>query len=168
MGNRSSRQQVQQSQQSRQSQRSQSIDVIDKINARLIKLEQHDADQTQLITDKDHKIQRLIEELDALKNHLLSKQIASSTSISSNLGTDETELENELKRAKELSQAHIANFVDDILKDENMNIKYLPDWVEKQLYVNIFTLLISLLQKVLLTSNLKVIGHEMTFDLIAK
>jgi hypothetical protein len=66
---------------------------------------------------------------------------------------------------KEVSRIRINQIVDEMLKDENLNIKYLPDWVEKQIYRNVFTIMISLMDNLFDTTNLRFLGHELSFDL---
>ena len=54
----------------------------------------------------------------------------------------------------------------DLLEDPEINIAYLPDWVEKQIYRNIFSMMLSLLAHTLTTSHLEFLGHRVTFDVI--
>ena len=106
-----------------------------------------------------------------LKIEDLEHQIESLTDI---LNKKEKKKQNNIIYAKrevpnpnedELSEIRINEMVDDLLKDENINIKYFPDWVEKQLYRNVLSLCINLMDSVLDTTNINFMGHQVTFDL---
>jgi len=62
-----------------------------------------------------------------------------------------------------LSQEQIDQFVEGLLNDENVNIKYLPDYVERQLYRNMFTILLEVIKHTTNTAEIKFLGHTMTF-----
>lgn len=68
-------------------------------------------------------------------------------------------------KLKDLSKKRIDSLVNDILKNENINIKYLPDFVEKQIYKNIFTILINLIDKLFDNISINILNHKITFDL---
>ncbi len=105
------------------------------------------------ITDLEKQIESLTE--------LLNKKNASR----SNNSIIYAKRENPNLNEDELSQIRIDEMVDDLLKDENINIKYFPDWVEKQLYRNVLSLCINLMDSVLDTTNINFMGHQVTFDL---
>ncbi len=65
-----------------------------------------------------------------------------------------------------LSEAQIRKFVEELLTDEKVNIGYLPDWVERQLYVNFFNLLIGLLRKTISSTSFQLIGHEVSMVML--
>jgi len=65
----------------------------------------------------------------------------------------------------ELSKHRIEQFVNKLLADKDINIQYLPDFVEKQLYKNVFTILLGLLENILDTTSIKFLGHDLTFEL---
>ncbi len=71
-------------------------------------------------------------------------------------------------KISELSKDRIDAFVEDLLTDENVNVKYLPDFVEKQLYRNIFNMLIGILDNVMETTNVQFMGHQLKFDIVPK
>lgn len=64
-----------------------------------------------------------------------------------------------------LSKEKINEFVEELLNDENINIKYLPDYVERQLYRNIFTIAIGVLEKLLNTTEINMIGHQVKLSM---
>lgn len=65
----------------------------------------------------------------------------------------------------ELSSERINAVVEDLLNDKNVNINYLPDFVEKQIYRNVFSIMIGLLDNMMETTNIHFLGHKLTFDL---
>ena len=69
------------------------------------------------------------------------------------------------KDLTEISRKRINKFVERILDDENINIKYLPDFVEKQIYRNVFNILINLLDNLFDKTTVRFMGHKLTFDL---
>jgi len=67
-------------------------------------------------------------------------------------------------KLSELSEQKIDEFVEEILKDKDINIGYLPDFVEKRIYKNVFTILVNLLDHVVDSTSVKLLGHEINFD----
>jgi len=65
----------------------------------------------------------------------------------------------------ELSKKQIEILVNKLLADENINIKYLPDWVERQLYINVINLIINLLEQLLSGASVNMMGHTLGFTL---
>lgn len=66
---------------------------------------------------------------------------------------------------KNKSKAQIERIVNDLLNDESVNIKYFPDFVERQLYINVISMVIHLLEHFLSESNITFMGHQLSFDL---
>lgn len=64
-----------------------------------------------------------------------------------------------------ISRKRINKFVEKILDDENINIKYLPDFVERQIYRNVFNIFINLLDNLFEKTTVRFMGHKLTFDL---
>ena len=64
-----------------------------------------------------------------------------------------------------VSNGAIERFVDELLKDPNINIYLLPDSIEKPIYVNTLKIVLSLLQKSLNHTNLDIIGHEIKMQM---
>lgn len=65
-----------------------------------------------------------------------------------------------------VSKQKIEKIVDKMLEDENINIPYLPDFVERQLYVNVYTLLLNMLDSVADTTSIEILGHKIKMDLV--
>jgi signal transduction histidine kinase len=63
-----------------------------------------------------------------------------------------------------LSEHMIDEFVEEILKNKDINIGYLPDYVEKRIYKNVFTILINLLDNSVDTTSVQLLGREIKFD----
>lgn len=134
-----------------------------------------------ILNKKEDKHQRNLikteRELVAARNEIkeLQKQIAVLTKINANLNAKVTEAsgfsaavlvqDNKEMQLQEVSKKRIDEVVNSLLADENINMKYFPDWVEKQLYRNVITLMINLCASLLDTASVKCMGHEMTFDL---
>jgi len=130
-------------------------------------------------SDLNEKYGKIIAEKDEYKNQVteLKKQVVSLESINGNLRkelqetknfatTDKAELAARQKaKLSELSKERINQVVEDLLNDKNVNIKYLPDFVEKQIYRNVFNIMINLLDNVLETTSVQFLGHNLTFDI---
>lgn len=68
------------------------------------------------------------------------------------------------KRSKELIQ----EFVKTMLEDENINIKGIPDCIERKIYENVLTLLLRMMDKILGTTDIHLLNHHIVFDVIPK
>ena len=66
-----------------------------------------------------------------------------------------------------ISKMKIEEFVDNMLLRDATNIKYLPDFVEKKIYVNVFSMLLGLLEHLSETSSVEVLGHKIVFGLVS-
>ena len=64
-----------------------------------------------------------------------------------------------------ISRAKIMEWVDDQLKNSEANIAWMPDYVERQLKTDIFTMLLALIDHILETTKIDFMGHEMRFDI---
>lgn len=49
--------------------------------------------------------------------------------------------------------------------NKNINIGYLPDYVEKQIYKNIFSYMMNMFKEIILNSKIQVVGHEITISI---
>jgi hypothetical protein len=67
---------------------------------------------------------------------------------------------------KEKSKQLIHEFVQDLLKNDKVNIKGLPDCIEKKIYENILNMLIGTLDKVLESTDIKLLNHRIIFDIV--
>jgi regulator of replication initiation timing len=64
-----------------------------------------------------------------------------------------------------VSTDHIKQYVDEMLKNSDINIYGFPDAIEKQIYRNIFNMLLNVLDHTLDTSEIKLFGHKIIFDI---
>lgn len=64
-----------------------------------------------------------------------------------------------------VSRMSIEKIVIEMLKNEDLNIKYFPDWVEKKIYTNVFTMMMNLVNEILKTTQLQCIGHEVSVSM---
>lgn len=69
-----------------------------------------------------------------------------------------------LHKDREASRVVIRQYVDDLLKDENVNITGFPDFLEKKIYTNIVTLIVTIIDKVLSSAELRLLNHRISID----
>lgn len=132
----------------------------------------------QILLDSERKLNELRDEnkelnkrLEALKNinKILENKFRNQPiNLENNLKnsiTDETLNEIRKNELSELSKIKIEQFVSQLLADEDVNIKYLPDFVEEQIYKNVFTILISLMENIFKTADIQFMGHSLKFEL---
>ena len=62
-----------------------------------------------------------------------------------------------------ISSDNISKFVDDLLNNREVNMSYLPDGIEKQIYKNLLVYALNIMKEVISTSKVQVVGHEITF-----
>lgn len=60
----------------------------------------------------------------------------------------------------EISKSQIDSFVEKLLSDKNVNVKYLPDFVERQIYRNVFTILLGLIENMADSTEIHIMGHR--------
>lgn len=101
------------------------------------------------------QIQELSRQIESLKtmNSALEKELSQKQSGHNALNTK--------VQLQELSQQKIDEFVEKLLSDKNVNIGYFPDFVERKLYKNIFTLLLGILDNTLATTSINFMGHQL-------
>jgi len=119
------------------------------------------------LLEKDAEISRLQQELQNLKDLLASKDKVSKDEKDALVAALSTTAESD-RNGSALSEEQIRKFVDELLTDEAINIGYLPDWVERQLYINFFNLLIGLLSKTIATTSIELIGHKVNMVMLPK
>ena len=116
------------------------------------------------LNEANLRIKELKKELRSVKhiNRSLEKQLRHKPRIeitnAATLPTQESQL-------SLLSKQQINQFVEKILKNKDINIKYLPDAVEKQIYRNVFTMLINILDNLMETAEIRFLGHNISLDL---
>ena len=105
-----------------------------------------------LMNEKDKQIEELTKQINALKT------------INANLEKEKVTIVDH-KQSKQLSKLRVNEFVDQLLQDHAVNIEYLPDFVEKQIYRNVLNLLIGLLNHTLDSTNIEFLGHDLKFTI---
>lgn len=71
----------------------------------------------------------------------------------------------DLPNKNEISVENIDKFIDELLNDKNVNIKYIPDQAEREIYKNVFLLLIRVIDHTIKSSKIQFLGHEITLTL---
>ena len=113
----------------------------------------------QTIRDLDAENKELKKQLSALKNINIMNQAV----ISANQTVSKDKKTTTIKPS-DVSNEKINDFIDKLLKTDT-NIKYLPDFVERQIYQNILTMGLNILDDMLETTSIQFVGHEIKFDL---
>jgi len=62
--------------------------------------------------------------------------------------SDTNKKENKMVKKISISEAKVDKFVEKILKDQDINIGYFPDFVERKIYKNVFTILVNVLDEI--------------------
>ena len=76
--------------------------------------------------------------------------------------------QNELEKSvvnNEVSKIHVEEFVEKLMKDEEINISWLPDMVEKQIYINVFNMILKILSESFTDTSIGIINHKLKIDL---
>lgn len=63
----------------------------------------------------------------------------------------------------DISKQKIELYVDNLLRNPNINAKYFPDGIEKKLYTNVITMIMSIVEKSIEDININFMGHELSF-----
>jgi regulator of replication initiation timing len=64
-----------------------------------------------------------------------------------------------------VSTEHIKQYVDEMLENQDINIYGFPDAIEKQIYRNMFNMLLNVVDHTLDTSEVVLFGHKIVFDI---
>ena len=62
----------------------------------------------------------------------------------------------------------VDKIVDDIMSSNEINITYLPDLVERQIYKNLIIYIFGIVEKVIKTTKIEFLNHEITFNITPK
>ena len=137
--------------------------------------ESTEAKYKESILEKQHQIDEMEKQIESLKNinNNLQKTIQSFDIKSFDIKSfnieehsiNNTNNVNNKNKLKEISKKKVNLFVEQLLDDENVNIRYLPDFVERQIYRNVFNILINVMDSLVDTTGVKFMGHEIVFDL---
>jgi hypothetical protein len=80
----------------------------------------------------------------------------------------EQQLSNDTKQEIKLSKEMIQNYVNEFLANDENNIDYLPDVVERQIYINIFNKLIQLASGILEKTSIQFLNHTISINVAPK
>lgn len=67
----------------------------------------------------------------------------------------------------EVSKIHVEEFVNKLMNDEEINISWLPDMVEKQIYINVFNMILKILSDSFKDTSVSLINHKLKINLSA-
>lgn len=59
-----------------------------------------------------------------------------------------------------ISRVVVRNYVKEMLKDDNINVDYFPDYVERAIYENVFVMILSMMKHMGDETSIKLLGHE--------
>ena len=65
----------------------------------------------------------------------------------------------------EISVENINKFIDELLNNKNINIKYIPDQAEREIYKNTFLIVMNVLNQTLKSSKIEFMGHQILLSL---
>lgn len=66
---------------------------------------------------------------------------------------------------KRVSIERIQDFVNKLMDNENINIRFIPDAAEKKLYKNILNMMLSILNEIMNETKVEIMGHNIQFQL---
>lgn len=162
--------------------RLENIERIDRNNDGLITKNEID----QWITEQKRDLETYRSSLDLMyqeklasmifQNEELKKEINALKKINENLENKNSELlsnvnanadkkENVDDMIENVSKEKIDEFVNKILQDENVNIGLMPDVIERQIYRNVFTIILGLVSNMANTTSIKFMDHNLCFNL---
>ena len=94
----------------------------------------------------------------------LENEIKKLKSELNTLRIKDTKQDQKLKESEKRKEA-INKYVDELLNDPEINIDYFPDAIEKKLYKNILLKVVSLMDHVLETTEIKFLNSTIKFDI---
>ena len=70
-----------------------------------------------------------------------------------------------MKISNSISTDKIEEFVDGMIQNKSINFTMIPDYIEKKLYVNVFSIVLNILDMLLDSVNVEIMGHKITIDI---
>ena len=67
-----------------------------------------------------------------------------------------------------ISTEQIEKFVNELLNNKDVNINYLPDGAEKEIYKNLLVYILNITKELIKTAKVEIVGHEITFTIKPK
>lgn len=103
------------------------------------------------------KIEELAKENEALKSIAKTQKITQAM-IEKRVGSE----------TSHISKEKIEEFVNEMLANPDINITYIPDSVEKQIYVNIFAMVLNFLSNMSDTTSIDFLGHKVKIQILSE
>ena len=72
-----------------------------------------------------------------------------------------------MKISGSISSDHIEKFADEMMKNKSINFSMIPDYIEKKLYVNVFSIVLNILDSLLDSVSVHIMGHKISIDIEA-
>lgn len=91
----------------------------------------------------------------------LNKKIIALEKMKNNSGIDSESMDAFEKNMKK----SVNIMVDDMLKNDSINSRMIPDYIEKKIYTNIFTVIIGLLKEVLEDTSINLLNQSITLKM---
>ena len=145
------------------------------IEARLAKLESIDTNSDGKISEEEFQIwfNKFMEkeslEVQEMRqeNQLLRNQLKKTKELIATMQIPHSEKTPQQKKLDllQLSQARVDEFVQTLLDDPSVNIWVMPDRIERQLYTNMFNIMLRVLSHVVDESSMSMIGHKLSLSL---
>ena len=86
-----------------------------------------------------------------------------------NIFRKEKKTSKKLKLDKDsISSEQIEKFVNELLNNKDVNMDYIPDAAEKEIYKKILIYGLNITKELIKTAKVEVIGHEITFTIKPK
>ena len=101
--------------------------------------------------------------LENSKKNLISKNL--SKSMDSNNLIENSDSVSEKAKLSDISKTRIADYVNKMLKDNAINSKLIPDYIERKIYTNVIGLVIGLIDNMVDNTSIRFMDHELKFDL---
>jgi chromosome segregation ATPase len=116
----------------------------------------------------NQNIDNLQKEIEALRsiNRELEDNLHNKNTIIQKLGANIESNDDVKELVSMLSKEQINIYVEEMLANEETNIKYLPDVVERQIYRNMFKLTLKMLNKIMNSVSFEMVNHKMSINMI--
>lgn len=121
--------------------------TLDKKNAELAEAHSH-------ISELEKQIYSLQSIQDQLEEKLKNRPVVETKAINH---SDQSVVQ--------LSRDRIDEWVEELLEKDYVNIRYLPDFVERQIYRNALGMGLNILDRAVNSVNIKFMGHQLAFDI---
>ena len=104
---------------------------------------------------------RLAEYIKDLEIKLDSMNPAASVNFDPPINSEKDSLDNFERKLEE----SVKKMVDKMLENNSINSNFIPDYIERRLYENIFTVIIGLLKEMLENSNINILNQNISLKL---